>query len=65
MRCSSSRNRWLSCATTDVVSFPCLPGSNSASLSNFSVFVGELVTFGTSGFIGNLLAGILLTYAHI
>ena len=47
-----------------MVSFPYLPGSNSAFFKGFSVFVGALVTFGSSGFIGNLLAGILLTYAR-
>jgi small-conductance mechanosensitive channel len=47
-----------------MVSFPYLPGSNSAFFKGFSVFIGALVTFGSSGFIGNLLAGILLTYAR-
>ena len=47
-----------------MVSFPYLPGSNSAFFKGFSVFVGALVTFGSSGFIGNLLAGVLLTYTR-
>ncbi len=47
-----------------MVSFPYLPGANSAFFKGFSLFVGALVTFGSSGFIGNLLAGILLTYAR-
>lgn len=47
-----------------MVSFPYLPGSNSAFFKGFSLFVGALVTFGSSGFIGNLLAGLLLTYAR-
>ncbi len=47
-----------------MVSFPYLPGSNSAFFRGFSVFIGALVTFGSSGFIGNLLAGILLAYAR-
>jgi len=47
-----------------MVSFPYLPGSNSAFFRGFSVFIGALVTFGSSGLIGNLLAGILLTYAR-
>jgi small-conductance mechanosensitive channel len=45
-----------------MVSFPYLPGAHSAFFRGFSVFVGALVTFGSSGVIGNLLAGILLTY---
>ena len=47
-----------------MVSFPYLPGARSAFFRGFSVFVGALVTFGSSGVIGNLLAGILLTYAR-
>jgi small-conductance mechanosensitive channel len=47
-----------------MVSFPYLPGSHSAFFRGFSVFIGALVTFGSSGLIGNLLAGILLTYAR-
>jgi small-conductance mechanosensitive channel len=45
-----------------MVSFPYLPGAHSAFFRGFSLFVGALVTFGSSGVIGNLLAGILLTY---
>ncbi len=45
-----------------VVSFPYLPGANTPLFRGFSLFFGVLLTFGSSGFIGNLLAGILLTY---
>ncbi len=45
-----------------VVSFPYLPGANSPLFRGFSLFFGALLTFGSSGLIGNLLAGILLTY---
>jgi small-conductance mechanosensitive channel len=47
-----------------MVSFPYLPGASSAFFRGFSVFVGALVTFGSSGLIGNVLAGILLTYTR-
>ena len=47
-----------------MVSFPYLPGANSAFFHGFSLFVGALLTFGSSGAIGNLLAGTLLTYAR-
>jgi small-conductance mechanosensitive channel len=47
-----------------MVSFPYLPGAHSAFFRGFSVFIGALVTFGSSGVIGNLLAGILLTYTR-
>jgi small-conductance mechanosensitive channel len=45
-----------------MVSFPYLPGAHSPFFRGFSVFFGALLTFGSSGLIGNLLAGILLTY---
>jgi small-conductance mechanosensitive channel len=45
-----------------MVSFPYLPGAHSPFFKGFSVFFGALLTFGSSGVIGNLLAGILLTY---
>ncbi len=45
-----------------VVSFPYLPGADTPLFRGFSLFFGALLTFGSSGFIGNLLAGILLTY---
>ena len=45
-----------------MVSFPYLPGANSPFFRGFSLFFGALVTFGSTGVIGNLFAGILLTY---
>ncbi len=45
-----------------MVSFPYLPGANTPIFRGFSLFFGALVTFGSSGVIGNLFAGILLTY---
>ena len=45
-----------------MVSFPYLPGSDLPFFRSFSLFVGALVTLGSGGTIGNLLAGILLTY---
>jgi len=47
-----------------MVGFPYLPGAGNTFFRGFSLFVGALVTFGSSGAIGNLLAGILLTYAR-
>jgi len=45
-----------------MVSLPYLPGARSPFFRGFSLFFGALVTFGSSGVIGNLFAGILLTY---
>jgi small-conductance mechanosensitive channel len=45
-----------------MVSLPYLPGAHSPFFRGVSLFFGALVTFGSSGVIGNLFAGILLTY---
>jgi small-conductance mechanosensitive channel len=47
-----------------MVSFPYLPGSDLPFFRSFSLFVGALVTIGSGGTVGNLLAGILLTYTR-
>jgi small-conductance mechanosensitive channel len=47
-----------------MVSFPYLPGAGSQFFQGFSVFVGALVTFGSSGAIGNIMSGITLTYTN-
>ena len=47
-----------------MVSFPYLPGSNSEFFKGFSVFVGALVTFGSSGAINNIVSGLVLTYTR-
>ncbi len=47
-----------------MVSLPYLPGANSEFFRGFSVFVGALVTFGSSGAIGNIVSGLVLTYTR-
>lgn len=47
-----------------MVSYPYLPGATSRFFQGFSVFVGALVTFGSSGAIGNIISGIVLTYTR-
>jgi small-conductance mechanosensitive channel len=47
-----------------MVSFPYLPGSDLPFFRSFSLFVGALVTIGSGGTIGNLLAGVLLIYTR-
>jgi len=47
-----------------MVSFPYLPGSELPFFRSFSLFVGALVTLGSGGTVGNLLAGILLIYTR-
>ncbi len=45
-----------------VVIFPYLPGSDSPVFQGVSVFLGLLFTFGSSGSLGNLIAGLVITY---
>ncbi|MCB0699703.1 MAG: mechanosensitive ion channel [Chitinophagales bacterium] len=45
-----------------VVVFPYLPNSDSDIFKGVSVFLGVIVTFGSSGALSNLIAGLVLTY---
>ncbi|MDR0863807.1 MAG: mechanosensitive ion channel family protein [Candidatus Symbiothrix sp.] len=42
--------------------YPYLPGSDSRVFQGISVFVGLIVSFGSSSAIGNLIAGMIITY---
>ncbi|MCX6602307.1 MAG: mechanosensitive ion channel family protein [Acidobacteria bacterium] len=45
-----------------VVAFPYLPGGESPALKGASIFVGVLVSLGSSSAMGNIVAGVILTY---
>lgn len=45
-----------------IVVFPYLPGSDSGVFKGVSVFMGVLFTFGSAGALGNVVAGLVLTY---
>lgn len=45
-----------------VVIWPYIPGSDSPIFQGVSVFLGLLVSFGSSSAIGNMVAGIVITY---
>jgi small-conductance mechanosensitive channel len=47
-----------------MISYPYLPGSSTEAFKGFSVFLGALVTFGSSGSINNIVSGLVLTYAR-
>lgn len=49
-------------AFTLVLVFPYLPGSNSPIFQGVSVFLGLLVSLGSSSAIANIVAGIVITY---
>lgn len=48
-----------------VVIFPYLPGSDSPIFQGVSVFLGVLFTFGSSGSLSNIIAGLVLTYMRL
>jgi len=49
-------------AFTVAVIYPYLPGSDSSAFKGVSVFVGVIFSLGSSSAIGNLVAGLVITY---
>ena len=47
-----------------MISYPYLPGAGSEIFKGFSIFVGALVTLGSSAAINNVISGIVLTYTR-
>ncbi|WP_199121125.1 mechanosensitive ion channel family protein [Pedobacter sp. ASV28] len=45
-----------------VIIFPYLPGSSSPAFQGVSVFLGILISLGSSSAIGNIVAGLVITY---
>jgi small-conductance mechanosensitive channel len=45
-----------------VVAYPYIPGSDSAALKGVSLFLGVLISLGSSSAISNIIAGYMLTY---
>jgi len=54
--------RFLLYAFMLVLIFPLLPGSDSDAFKGISVFLGILFSLGSSSVIGNILAGLVITY---
>jgi small-conductance mechanosensitive channel len=48
-----------------VVAYPYIPGSESAAFKGVSIFLGVLLSLGSTSFIANLIAGIALTYRGV
>jgi small-conductance mechanosensitive channel len=48
-----------------VVAFPYIPGSNSPAFKGVSIFLGVLLSLGSSSFISNTLAGLTMTYRRV
>ena len=45
-----------------VVIFPHLPGSGSSAFQGVSIFIGAIISFGSTSAIANIIAGIVITY---
>jgi small-conductance mechanosensitive channel len=45
-----------------ILAFPYLPGSDSPAFQGLSIFLGVLLSIGSSGAITNIISGIVLTY---
>jgi len=54
--------RVLICAAAVVIAFPYLPGSDSPAFKGISVFVGVLLSLGSSSAMAHAVAGTILTY---
>jgi len=49
---------------TIVISYPFLPGAGSEIFRGFSIFIGALVTIGSTSVVGNVISGVVLTYTR-
>lgn len=47
-----------------IVMFPYMPGHDSPAFKGVSIFFGVLLSLGSAGAIGNIIAGVLLTYTR-
>ena len=56
--------KFLILAFAVVAAFPYLPGSDSPAFKGVSVFLGVLISLGSSSAISNIVAGIILTYTR-
>ncbi|HEY2376097.1 MAG TPA: mechanosensitive ion channel family protein [Gemmatimonadaceae bacterium] len=56
--------RVLILAFAAIVLYPYLPGASSDAFKGVSIFLGVLFSLGSSGAVGNMVAGIVLTYTR-
>ena len=47
-----------------VVAYPYLPGSQTDAFKGVSVFLGLMVTFGSSGLVNQIVSGFMITYSR-
>lgn len=56
--------RFLIIVVALVAAFPYLPGSDSPAFKGISVFLGVLISLGSSSAISNIIAGVIITYTR-
>jgi small-conductance mechanosensitive channel len=54
--------RFLLLAITGIVIFPYLPGAKSPAFQGISIFLGVLLSLGSTSAVANIVAGVILTY---
>jgi small-conductance mechanosensitive channel len=47
-----------------VVAYPYMPGSETEAFKGISVFLGLMVTFGSSGLVNHIMSGFMITYSR-
>src|SRR4029450_6663870 len=47
-----------------VVAYPYMPGSQTEAFKGFSVFLGLMVTFGSSGLVNQIMSGFMITHSR-
>ena len=50
--------------TAAMIAYPYIPGSSSKAVQGVSILVGVMVSLGSSGIVGNMMAGLVLTYTR-
>ena len=56
--------RFLLLAFTAVVVYPYLPGENSPAFKGVGLFIGVLISLGSTSAVANVVAGVILTYTR-
>ena len=56
--------RFLLIAFTAVLVYPYLPGENSPAFKGIGLFIGVLISLGSTSAVANVIAGIILTYTR-
>src|SRR5262249_19233930 len=52
---------WITAVT---IAYPYIPGSSSKAVQGISILLGVMVSLGSSGIVGNVIAGLVLTYTR-